>query len=164
MSLPGKEAKMECWTCKSNSGEKRISPGPTIYEGKYWLVEHAYPVKVVGWLVVVLKRHAEALHELTAEEFAELGQIQVKLVKVLFEELHCEKEYVSCYAEMEHFRHIHFHVFAKTADLPDELKGGKSFALLKVTVEEAISANEIIEFCQLLKERMHREESTVAIV
>ena len=106
---------MECWICKSNTAEKKISPGPTIFEGQYWLVEHAYPVKTMGWLVIVLKRHAEALHELTAEEFAELAQIQAKLTKALFEELHCEKEYISCYAEAEHFYHIHFHVFAKPA-------------------------------------------------
>lgn len=97
---------MDCWTCRSNSGEKRISPGPTIFEGKYWFVEHAYPVKIVGWIVIVLKRHAEALHELTGEEFGELGQIQARLIPALHKELHCEKEYISCYAEMGHFRHI----------------------------------------------------------
>ena len=118
---------MECWTCQSNSGEKRISPGPTIFEGQYWLVEHAYPVKTIGWLVMVLKRHVE--------------------------ELHCEKEYVSCYAEQEHFQHIHFHVFAKPPGLPDELKGGKSFALLKVISEEAVPPDEIISFCKLLKDK-----------
>lgn len=144
---------MECWTCKSNTGEKRISPGPTIFEGKYWLVEHAYPVKTIGWLVIVLKRHTEALHELTTEEFTELAQIQAKLTKVLFEELHCEKEYLSCYAEMEHFRHIHFHIFAKPPGLPDELKGGHSFALLKVTEEEAVPPGQIIAFCELLRNR-----------
>lgn len=144
---------MECRSCKSNTGEKRISPGPTIFEGKYWLVEHAYPVKTIGWLVIVLKRHAEALHELTTDEFTELAQIQAKLTKVLFEELHCEKEYVSCYAETEHFYHIHFHVFAKPSDLPDELKGGNSFALLKVIPEEAIPPDEIISFCELLKDK-----------
>ena len=144
---------MECWTCKSNTGEKRISPGPTIFEGKYWLVEHAYPVKTTGWLVVVLKRHAEALHELTTEEFAELAQIQAKLVHFLYEELHCEKEYISCYAETEHFYHIHFHVFAKPFNFPDELKGGKSFALLKVSAEEAVPPDEIIAFCELLRDR-----------
>jgi len=116
---------MECWTCKSNSGEKRISPGATIFEGKYWLVEHAYPVKIIGWLVIVLKRHTEALHELTIEEFAELAQIQAKLIHLLYEELHCEKEYVSCYAEQEHFCHIHFHVFAKPSNLTDELKAAR---------------------------------------
>ncbi len=147
---------MECWTCKSNTGEKRISPGPTIFEGQYWLVEHAYPVKTIGWLVIVLKRHAEALHELTTEEFTELAQIQSKLIRFLYEELHREKEYVSCYAETEHFYHIHFHVFAKPSNLPDELKGGKSFALLKVTDEEAVPPNQIIAFCELLRDRFAR--------
>lgn len=144
---------MECWTCKSNTGEKRISPGPTIFEGEYWLVEHAYPVKAIGWIVIVLKRHAEALHELTAEEFTELGQIQARLTHLLYEQLHCEKEYISCYAEMEGFRHIHIHVFAKPANLPEELKGGKSFALLKVTAEEAVSTGETTAFCELLKQK-----------
>ena len=144
---------MECWTCRSNSGERRISPGPTIYEGNYWLVEHAYPVKVAGWIVIVLKRHAEALHELMAEEFAELAQIQARLILLLHEELHCEKEYISCYAEMEHFRHIHFHVFAKPADLPDALRGGGSFALLKVPPEEAVPTSQIISFCELLRDK-----------
>ena len=101
-----KNTSIDCWTCKSNTGEKRISPGPTIFEGNYWLAEHAYPVQIIGWLVIVLKRHAEALHELTLEEFAELAQIQAKLVRLLHEELPCEKEYVSYYAEMEHFRQI----------------------------------------------------------
>jgi diadenosine tetraphosphate (Ap4A) HIT family hydrolase len=144
---------MECWTCKSNTGEKRISPGPTILEGKYWLVERAYPVKTIGWLVIVLKRHAEALHESTAEEFAELAHIQAKLIPLLHKALRCEKEYVSCYAEMEHFRHIHFHVFAKPSDFPEELKGGKSFALLRVIPEEAVPPDEIISFCELLKDK-----------
>ncbi len=144
---------MECWTCRSNSGEKRISPGPTIFEGKYWFVEHAYPVKIIGWLVIVLKRHAEALHELNAEEFRELAQIQAKLIPLLHEELHSEKEYISCYAEMEHFRHIHIHIFARPPDWPEEWKGGHSFAMLKVTPEEAVSPNEIIAFCKLLKDK-----------
>jgi diadenosine tetraphosphate (Ap4A) HIT family hydrolase len=144
---------MECWSCKSNTSEKRISPGPTIFEGTHWLVEHAYPVKMIGWLVIVLKRHAEALHELTGEEFIELAQIQSRLIPLLHEELHCEKEYVSCYAEMDGFRHIHFHVFAKPHDLPNEWKGGKSFALLKVLTEDAVSAEQITAFCELLQRR-----------
>lgn len=148
---------MECWTCKSNAGEKRISPGPTIFEGKYWLVEHAYPVKVIGWIVIVLKRHAEALHELSTEEFIELAQIQARLIPLLHEELHCEKEYVVCYAEMEHFQHIHFHVFAKPADLSEEFRGGGSFALLKIMPEEAVSPNEVVAFCELLKKRFFDE-------
>jgi hypothetical protein len=48
---------MECHSCRSISGEKRISPGPFIYEGAYWLVDPAYPTSHLGWLVIVLKRH-----------------------------------------------------------------------------------------------------------
>jgi diadenosine tetraphosphate (Ap4A) HIT family hydrolase len=144
---------MECRICPSNSGERRISPGQTIHEGEYWLVEHAYPVARKGWLVIVLKRHAEAVHELTPLEFAELAGLQSRATKLLHEMLQSQKEYISCYAEREHFYHIHFHVFAKPADLPAEQLGGGSFALLKVTEAEAVPGKEIAEFCRLLGER-----------
>jgi hypothetical protein len=91
---------------------------------------------------------------LTAEEFIKLAQIQARLIPLLHEELHCEKEYMSCYAETEHFRHIPIHIFARPAGIPDELKGGRSFALLKVTPEEAVGTVEIISFCKLLKEKL----------
>ena len=68
-------------------------------------------------------------------------------------ELPFSKEYVVCYAEMEHFRHIHVHVFAKPLNLPDELRGGGSFALLKVTPEEAVLPDKIIAFCELLRDK-----------
>ncbi len=145
---------MECWTCLSNSGEKRISPGPTIFEGKYWLVEHAYPIKVKGWLVIVLKRHAIALHELSREEFSELSNIQSNIINILHKELNCEKEYVSCYAEKGHFNHIHFHVFAKPNDLSMEFLGTRSFKLIDIPEAEAIPKEEIILFCNILRERM----------
>jgi diadenosine tetraphosphate (Ap4A) HIT family hydrolase len=117
------------------------------------LVEHAYPVKRPGWLVIVLKRHTEALHELISAEFAELAQIQFRAVNLLHEASHCQKEYVSCYAEAEHFYHIHFHVFAKPHDLSPDLIGGKSFALLKVPETEAVSRESIGAFCEQLRER-----------
>ena len=138
---------MECLTCKSVSGEKRISPGPIIFEGKYWMVEHAYPVKIKGWLVIVLKRHVESLHELSSDEFIELSKIQSKVIKLLYKEMNCEKEYVSCYAEKEHYRHIHFHIFTKPYDLPVELRGAKSFAFINATEAEAIPKEEIIDLC-----------------
>ena len=76
---------MDCYTCRSLSGERRISPGPTIVEGRYWMLEHAYPTCLKGWLVIVLKRHVEALHGLTREEFIELGELQALAVRLLHE-------------------------------------------------------------------------------
>jgi diadenosine tetraphosphate (Ap4A) HIT family hydrolase len=141
---------MGCYTCRSISGERRISPGPTIYEGSYWLIEHAYPTRLKGWLVIVLKRHVEALHELTREEFAELGELQALAVSILHEALDSAKEYSVCFAEKEGFQHIHFHIVARSRDLPDELKGTKIFAMINVTEAEALPREEIKAFCELL--------------
>lgn len=141
---------MDCLACKSISGEKRISPGRTVFEGKYWLVEHAYPTQLKGWLVIETKRHVESLHELKPIEFAELGKLLEKAVRVLREVFRCEKEYVACFAEVPGFHHIHFHVVQKPKGLPEELKGTKIFAVLKVEEKDAIPRQEISSFCELL--------------
>jgi diadenosine tetraphosphate (Ap4A) HIT family hydrolase len=70
-------------------------------------VEHAYPTQLLGWLVIVLRRHAEALHELTRDELLELASIQYDVIAELYAALHCQKEYLACYAELAHFQHIH---------------------------------------------------------
>ncbi len=144
---------MDCYTCRSLSGERRISPGPTIYAGRYWLIEHAYPTRLKGWLVIVLMRHAAALHELTCEEFGELGELQALTVRLLHEELDCAKEHVTCFAEKEHFQHIHFHVVAIPRDLPDEFKGIKIFDMINVTEAEALPHEEVKTFCEDLRTR-----------
>jgi diadenosine tetraphosphate (Ap4A) HIT family hydrolase len=144
---------MDCYTCRSLSGEHRISPGPTIYEGRYWLIEHAYPTRLKGWLVIVLKRHAEALHEITREEFIELGELQASAVRLLHEALDSAKEYAVCFAEKEGFQHIHFHIVPRSPDLSDELKGTKIFSMINVTEAEALPRDEIKAFCEELRTR-----------
>ena len=140
---------MECYSCRSLSGEQRISPGPAIFDGEYWILEHAYPCRMKGWLVLVLKRHAEALHELSRAEFLELAELQEKTTKILHRELNSEKEYSICFAEAEHFHHVHFHIVAKSADLPKELKGPGIFAMLKGE-DDPVLRQEIKEFCEYL--------------
>ena len=140
-----------CWSCLSNTGVRRISPGPTIHEGKYWYVEHAYPCGLKGWLVIVLKRHSEALHNLLPEEFAELGEIQARACYLLYVLLKCEKEYIMCVAEAEHFTHIHFHIVPKPHGLPNALKATKIYTLLKVTEEQAVPREEVKEFCEMFR-------------
>jgi diadenosine tetraphosphate (Ap4A) HIT family hydrolase len=101
---------VECWSCLSLSGERRISPGRFIYEGRYWMMDHAYPTRLPGWLVFVLKRHAEALHDLSAEEMVEMGDLIRRSCQVLRAVTGCQKEYVSLYAEAPHFAHLHVHI------------------------------------------------------
>ncbi len=145
---------MKCFTCKSLSGERIISPGPTIYESKYWVVEHAYPTGLKGWVVMVLKRHCKALHELSGEEFSELGDISYKIIGALRQVTHCEKEYFICTAEKEHFNHIHFHIVPRPEDISEELKGTSIFSLLAVNKNNAVPEIEVIEVCNELKAKI----------
>jgi diadenosine tetraphosphate (Ap4A) HIT family hydrolase len=121
---------MECLSCLSLSGEKRISPGPFIYQGQYWVVDHAYPTSYLGWLVIVPRRHVEALHELIREEFAELAELEYRVTRAMGAESGIAKEYLMCFAEGEGFHHIHIHVVARPTDLPEEFKGPRIFAFL----------------------------------
>jgi diadenosine tetraphosphate (Ap4A) HIT family hydrolase len=142
----------ECWSCLSNEGTRRISPGPTIYEGTYWRVEHAYPAQLLGWLVLVLNRHAEALHELRPEEFAEFATLLERTTKLLREVLDCEKEYVIALAEAEHFHHVHVHVVPRAADLPPEFRGAKVFGLLgEKEGRTALPPAEVKALCEALR-------------
>jgi len=145
---------MNCKSCQSNNGTKRISPGCTIYVGKYWLVEHAYPTSLQGWTVIVLMRHCEEMHKLTNKEFQELAEIQNLLVKALKCIFNSEREYIFCFAEAEGFKHIHFHVVPKHEDFDDEYSGAKVFHYLKPLPEEVTPKEIIIEVCNRLKNEM----------
>lgn len=119
-----------CYSCEALRGERRISPSERIYDGQHWVVEHAWPTALVGWVVLVLRRHAAALHELTSDEFAEMGTLLERTVRALHTETGCAKEYLACFAEADHFQHIHIHLVPRASDLPHELQGPRVFALL----------------------------------
>ena len=141
----------ECWSCLSLSGARRISPGCFIHEGRYWVVDHAYPTRLPGWLVLVLKRHAEALHDLSAEEMTEMGDLIRRSCLVLREVTGCQKEYVSLYAEAPHFAHLHVHIIPRSADLPDNLRGPRVFGLL--SAESAVPPEAVRALSEELRAR-----------
>lgn len=145
---------MECLTCLNISGSQRISPGPYIYKGTYWIVDHAYPTTHLGWLVILPKHHIEALHELSREEFQELAEIQYKLVQVMHMDGAVQKEYMMCFAEGEGFSHVHIHLVPKPADLPAELKGPRIFGRMAVDNDHAIPALELKAFCEEFTRKM----------
>lgn len=147
----------DCRSCLGLAGTPRISPGPPIHVGQFWQVEHAYPSKLLGWLVIVLRRHAVALHELTPAEFSELGPFVERTVRKLHQRLGTAKEYVACYAEQGGFEHIHFHVVPRADDLPEEFRGAGSFAFLQVPAAEAVDPEVVRRFCETLR-RDFREE------
>ena len=145
---------MECLSCLSIQGVQRISPGPIIYEGNFWVVDHAYPTSLKGWLVIGIRRHVEALHDLTHEEFQELADIQYHLAQVMRSRTSIEKEYMMCFAESEQFHHIHIHFVAKPQDLPPDTIGPRIFSYLQVNERSAVPPHEIIALSEELKEAL----------
>ncbi len=146
----------DCLSCLSNNGEKRISPGEQIYNGSYWVVEHAYPSGLLGWIVIVLKRHSEELHELTLDEWHELGEINFSLLKTIKKTLNPAKEYLCCFSEGEGFKHIHFHIIPKTESFDEMYSNSRSFMYLKVSADESVSKESIIQLCSTLKNEMSK--------
>lgn len=135
-----------CASCLSVSGKQRISPGPPLFKGDYWLVDHAYPTGLLGWTVLVLLRHAEALHELTAEESKELGLLQVAVARAMREDLGCEKEYSALFAEAEGFAHVHFHLVPRSPTLPEESRGPRVFGTFMKPDIQSADPSAVIEW------------------
>ncbi|HEU4783942.1 MAG TPA: HIT family protein [Ktedonobacterales bacterium] len=151
---PSEESTVSCYSCEALRGERHISPAEHIYDGRYWIVDHAWPTALVGWVVLVLRRHAAALHELTADEFAEMGALLARTARALHMETGCAKEYLACFAEADHFQHVHMHVVPRASDLPHELQGPRSFALLKPTDHTLASVAEVQAFCARIRAAM----------
>lgn len=148
---PPEESTDVCYSCESLRGERHISPAEHIYDGRYWIVDHAWPTALVGWVVLVLRRHAAALHELTADEFAEMGALLARTAQALHAETGCAKEYLACFAEADHFQHVHIHVVPRASDLPHELHGPRSFALLNPTADMLAPVADVQAFCTRIR-------------
>lgn len=119
-----------CLTCRSVAGEGPISPVARILQGDRWVVEHVGPSGRPGWMVLVVTEHRAALHELTSEEWAELGELLPRVVAAVREATGCESEYVAAFYERAGFRHVHWHVVPRHADDPPERRGPGMFSLL----------------------------------
>ncbi len=149
----------DCISCNILAGGARISPCDPIYEGPGWVVEHAYPVKIAGWLVLYPRRHVNALHELTADEYQEMGDLLERLTRVLRLETRCQKEYLAFANEQPGF-HLHGHLLPRPKDLPEALRGPGAFALLVgATEQDTVPVADVVALCNRLREKMGRADA-----
>ena len=141
-----------CGSCQAIQGHIPLTNTPRILETPYWIIEHVHPTSVQGWLVIVLNRHCGALHELTAEEFAEFGRLLPVVCRALHEILDTDKEYVLQLAEGKGFHHVHFHVIARLPDWPAELKGPGVFSGLGEQVETLLTSEVLTPLALRIRE------------
>jgi len=130
-----------CMTCelvqRRDAGEAPL--WDSIYRTPYWDIAHNYNTALPGWLVLVARRHIEAIDELTEDEAVELGQLLRRVSVVLKAVTGCAKTYVIQFAEMAEHPHVHFHVVPRMADLPQDRRGPNIFKYLGVSDEERVT-------------------------
>ena len=114
----------KCMSCqlmrKRDLGE--APPWDSIYRSDYWDVVHAYNTSYLGWLVLILRRHIEALDEMTFAEAADLGALIREASLALKRHTACQKTYVMQFAESADHPHVHFHIVPRMPDqAPDDI-------------------------------------------
>jgi diadenosine tetraphosphate (Ap4A) HIT family hydrolase len=123
-----------------------------MYEGRHWLVDHMYPVKLAGWLIVVTKRHTDYVHDLSVDELVEFGLVVKKASDVLMRAIKPERIYVALFAETPNF-HLHAHVIPKPHDLGAQFKGPNIFkAFTTNDPNEGLPAEQIASLAVRLRE------------
>lgn len=120
-----------CFGCTLLARRTTLPMRARIYDDGLWLVSHSFNSALPGWLILQPHRHVVSLAELTAAEAAALGPLLQRLSAALVSVVGCTKTYVALFADLERFKHIHFHIIPRAADLPTELTGSAIFAYLR---------------------------------
>jgi diadenosine tetraphosphate (Ap4A) HIT family hydrolase len=119
-----------------------LGPSSAIWLTSGWRVAHSFNSALLGWLVVVPRRHIESIHELDELESIELGQLLQRTSRALVDVLGCQKTYVMMFAEAQGFNHVHFHVVPRAHDLATDHRGSAIFEYLKRPESEWVSLGE----------------------
>ncbi|MEZ4538810.1 MAG: HIT family protein [Chloroflexota bacterium] len=130
-----------CLTCElvRRRDEGHAPLWDNIHRTDHWDVVHSYNTSLPGWLVLIARRHIEAIDELTDKEAAELGVLLQRTSAALREVVGCTKTYVIQFAEAAEHPHVHFHVIPRMADQPEERRSLSIFGYLGVPEAERVS-------------------------
>jgi diadenosine tetraphosphate (Ap4A) HIT family hydrolase len=145
------EPDASCYTCEVTKEMDRFGPSTAIWLTDGWRVAHSFNSALLGWLVVVPRRHIESIHELSDSESVELGRQLRQTSKALVDVLGCQKTYVMMFAEASGFNHVHFHVVPRAHDLEAEHRGSSIFEYLKRPESEWIPLVEQDELALALR-------------
>ena len=127
-----------------------------ILRTRFWDVVHSYNTALPGWLVVVARRHIEAVDELTDEEAMELGMLVRRVSLALRQVTGCVKTYVIQFAEHPDHRHVHFHIVPRMEDQPEDRRSVRVFEYLGRPPEEWVSEARMSEIAASLRRLLAR--------
>ena len=126
----------------------------SIIRSPRWDVVHAYDTSLLGWIVLVARRHIQAVDELTEAEGHELSDLIRTVSYFLKQDLGCEKTYIMQFAEHPLHPHVHFHVVPRMPDIPKENVGAKIFNYLGVDDALRVSEDSMNRLAQRLRDQL----------
>lgn len=115
---------------------------------------HSYDTSLEGWLVLVARRHITAVAEMTDEEARELGPLIKAVSAALHEVVGCEKTYIAQFAEHPDHPHVHGHVIARRADLPEHARGPLVFSQVGVEGSGRVSEGRMNEIASSVRSKL----------
>jgi diadenosine tetraphosphate (Ap4A) HIT family hydrolase len=119
-----------------------------------WDVVHCDSTSLLGWTVLVVRRHVAALADLTDDEAAALGPLVRDVSRALHDLVHCDKTYAIQFAEHPQHRHVHVHVVPRPAGLKDDQLGPGILQFLGVDDDDRVSEAEMNRFAQRLRSKL----------
>ncbi len=143
----------QCLTCElvAHRDAGQAPFWDSFYRTEHWDLVHAYNTSLPGWLVLVARRHIEALDKLTEEEALEMGVLIRHVSQGLKTAVACRKTYVVQFAEAAEHPHVHFHIIPRMADQPPEYCGPKIFGYLGVPEQDYVSEERMDEIAEKLR-------------
>jgi diadenosine tetraphosphate (Ap4A) HIT family hydrolase len=139
-----------CYSCEHNA-QPALRRHEQIYDDGLWRVAHSFNSTWLGWLVLVLRRHARSLSDLTSDEADAFGRLVPALSRALETELNVPKAYVLFLAEQEGFDHLHVHVIAQP---PEYARGIRVFDLIQRPSDEWVSPADMDELAERIAPRL----------
>lgn len=146
----------ECGTCErvQQRDEGTAPLWDSIIRSDQWDVVHAYDTSLLGWIVLVPRRHMEAVDELTESEGHELADLLRNVSSFLKRSLGCTKTYIMQFAEHPLHPHVHFHVVPRMPGIPKENMGANVFHYLGVDDESRVPEDEMNRLADQLRQEL----------
>lgn len=107
--------------------------------------------------MLVLRRHAATLAEMTANEANELGPLVRRVSRALVSVTGCAKTYVAQFAEDPQHPHVHFHVIPVPVDNPTVMRSYRIFARLGVPADQQVPEGRMNEVAAAIASALQAE-------
>ncbi len=143
----------DCQTCALTSRRDAgdAPPWDAILRTAEWDVVHAYNTSIVGWIVLVLRRHVTSMSQPTDAEARELGPLVMRISRALEACTGCAKTYMAQFGEHPLHPHVHVHVIPRPGNLSDDQIGPGIFSRLGVAEAERVPQDRMNEVAHAVR-------------